>query len=1279
MVVHDTDGFQSSGEEAVAAQAEQIVRGDRNQTIGQVLGGLVVYVSGGQAIINAGAEALVAAKNTPKRSELGPNPYKGLLAFQETDGDRFFGRDTEIKQLWQKFCDLPEAESGVRLLPIYGPSGSGKSSLARAGIIPELARRPIPGRSKANVAVLVPGTRPMEALATVLARIATNDPSPVAKTQEFREALLRVNEADGADGQKEDQYDGLRRIADALPDIAISPLIVLVDQLEEIYTLCKDADERRTFVRNLICAASDRSNRVSVIVTMRSDFLGETQKFPELNKLFSTQGFLAPVMNESELREAISKPAELAGYSLDEKTIDRLVYQTADREGALPLLQFALAQIWEGIEQGVLPADTLEELGGVGGALAKKAERVYAGLQPAQQVIARRIFSGLVQLGEGTRDTRRRVAVDRLVSKQDEPAAVQQVLEKFTDSTVRLISCATDEDGTVTAEVTHEVLFARWTQFQQWLQESRSELRFQRRLEVAAADWDEMGRPEGKLWRSPDLDLLRQYHEQSSDDMSALEVDFFTASERAIEQAKKEKKRQQRRFVGALSAGLVLTTGAAVFAAYQVQQLERLRVEQLAKTSEALLLSGQPLDAKIHAIAAIGASKPAFARFLHPSSFNLAYASLLNSRQANAERNQLKGHEDRVYSVAFSPDGNTLVSGSGDNTVRLWNAMTGEPISEPLMGHKDGVYSVVFSPDRNTLISGSDDKTVRLWDITTGAAIGKPLTGHENTIYSVAFGLDGNTLASGSADKTVRLWDATTGATIGKPLTGHEDIVNSVAFSSDRKILASGSADNTVRLWDATTGKPIGERLTGHEDTVYSVAFSSDRKLLASGSADNTVRLWDATTGEPIGEQLTGHENTIYSVAFSPDSRILVSGSGDRTVRLWDAITSEPIGESLTGHESGVYSVAFSPDGKTLISGSGDNTIRLWDATDGKPIGKPLTGHDDTVFSVALSPDGKTLISGSGDNTIRLWDATDGKPIGKPLTGHEDFVYSVAFSPDGKTLISGSRDNTVQLWDAITGKPIGKPLTGHDDMVIGVAFSPDGKILVSGSRDNTIRLWDVATGEPIGKPLTGHEDFVYSVAFSPDGKTLISGSGDNTIRLWDATDGKPIGKPLTGHKDTIYSVAFSLDGKTLASSSGDRTVRLWDATTGESIGEPLAGHGESVFSVAFSPNSKTLVSGSGDRTVRLWDATTGESIGEPLAGHEDIVYSVAFSPDGKTLFSGSRDNTVWRWDISQEKLLQSTCNQLRLHPVLKEPKTDVEKEAKRTCDRYVWSQEKPSS
>ena len=679
----------NSDTQAASTQIDQAAEGDRNQTIGQVMGGMVVYVSGGQAIINPASGASDTAADKPDRSEIGPNPYKGLLAFQETDGDRFFGRDAQIEQLWQQFRQLHESDSAIRLLPIYGPSGSGKSSLARAGLIPELAKRPLPGRDRARVAVLVPGTHPLEALATVLARVATDDPIPVANAREFRAELAQTNDDDG--------YDGLRRVADNLPNIAVSPLIILVDQLEEIYTLCEDQTERAAFVQNLLCAAADRANRVSVVVTMRSDFLGETQKHKVLNSLFAEQGFLVRSMNEAELRDAISKPAALAGHPLDGGTVSLLIEQTEERDGALPLLQFALSRIWDGLQAGVDPAVTLEKIGGVGGALAGEAERVYQSLEPEQQVIARRLFLGLVQLGEGTRDTRRRVEIASLTSHKEDPKTVKQVLEKFAAPSERLITCAASADGIDTAEVTHEALFDHWQLLQHWLEGSRSDLRFQRQLEGAAADWDEMGRPEGKLWRSPDLDLLRQYYARAGDEMTPLEVDFFTASVDATEQAEKDQKRQRRRLVSVLSVGLAMTTGAALFATYQAQRFERQRVEQLATTAQALLLSDQSVNAKIHAIAATGVSKSAFVQFLRASPFQSLTASLLDAVRANSERNLLTSGEGRVYSVAFSPDGKTLVSGGDDGKVRLWD-ISHETLLKSICNQLRG-HSALTSPD----------------------------------------------------------------------------------------------------------------------------------------------------------------------------------------------------------------------------------------------------------------------------------------------------------------------------------------------------------------------------------------------------------------------------------------------------------------------------------------------------------------------------------------------------------------------------------------------------
>ncbi|KAG8935564.1 hypothetical protein FRC00_010896 [Tulasnella sp. 408] len=507
-----------------------------------------------------------------------------------------------------------------------------------------------------------------------------------------------------------------------------------------------------------------------------------------------------------------------------------------------------------------------------------------------------------------------------------------------------------------------------------------------------------------------------------------------------------------------------------------------------------------------------------------------AWSALLWSRSISSATN----------SIAFSPDGKTLASGSSDGTIRLWDIAAGAPVGEPLKGHTSFVLSVAFSPDGKTLASGSSDETIRLWDVAAGVPVGEPLKGHTDWVRSVAFSPDGKTLASGSRDETIRLWDVAAGAPVGEPLKGHTSSVNSVVFSPDGKTLASGSDDQTIRLWDVAAGTPVGEPLKGHTSWVYSVAFSPDGKTLASGSDDQTIRLWDVAAGAPVGEPLKGHTSL--------------------TIRLWDVAAGAPVGEPLKGHTSSVNSVAFSPDGKTLASGSDDQTIRLWDVAAGVPVGEPLKGHTSSVNSVAFSPDGKTLASGSDDQTIRLWDVAAGAPVGEPLKGHTSSVNSVAFSPDGKTLASGSDDQTIRLWDVAAGAPVGEPLKGHTSWVHSVAFSPDGKTLASGSDDQTIRLWDIAAGTPVGEPLKGHTSWVHSVAFSPDGKTLASGSSDQTIRLWDIAAGTPVGEPLKGHTSWVYSVAFSPDGKTLASGSDDQTIRLWDVAAGAPVGEPLKGH-----------------------------------------------------------------------------------------------------------------------
>ncbi|KIM24746.1 hypothetical protein M408DRAFT_49152, partial [Serendipita vermifera MAFF 305830] len=590
------------------------------------------------------------------------------------------------------------------------------------------------------------------------------------------------------------------------------------------------------------------------------------------------------------------------------------------------------------------------------------------------------------------------------------------------------------------------------------------------------------------------------------------------------------------------------------------------------------------------------------------------------------------GHRNAITSVAFSPDGRQIVSGSLDYTIRVWDAETGERVLGPLPGHSGTVTSVSFSLDGRRIVSGSSDVTIRVWDAKTGEILVGPLEGHNAAVTSVSFSPNGRHLVSGSRDRTVRVWDIETGETIIGPLKGHSKWVNSVSFSLDGKRIVSGSDDCTIRVWNAKTGGRVVGPLRGHNAAVTSVSFSPDGRQIVSGSRDCTIRVWDTETGGMLIGPLQGHDSWVNSVSFSPNGRRIVSGSKDRTIRVWDAGTSEMVLGPLQGHSDCINSISFALDGRRIISGSSDCTIGVWDVETRDMVVSPLQGHSDSVRSVSFSSDGRRIVSGSRDRTVRVWDADTGEPVLGPLQGHSNWVNSVSFSLNGRRVVSGSDDCTIRVWNSQTGETVVGPLQGHSAAVTSVSFSPDGRQLVSGSRDRTVRVWDAETGEMVVGLLRGHSGCVNSVSFSLDGSRVVSGSNDCTIRVWNAETGESVLGPLHGHNAAVTSVSFSLDGTRIVSGSRDRKVRVWDPSTGKAVLDPLQGHGDCVNSVSFSPDGGRIVSASDDCTILVWNAKTGERVVGPLQGHSAAVTSVSFSPDGRKIVSGSKDCTVRVWD-----------------------------------------------
>jgi WD40 repeat protein/transcriptional regulator with XRE-family HTH domain len=1198
------------------------------------------------------------------------NPYKGLRAFGEADADDFFGRETLTQQLLAR---LSEGGELARFLAVVGPSGSGKSSVVGAGLVPALRRGGLLGSENWFYVDLLPGPRPFEELEAALLRVAVNPPASLLEQL------------------KSDSRGLLRAVNRILPADETIELVLVVDQFEELFTLTSDEAERALFLSSLVAAIMDERSRVRVVATLRADFIDRPLRYVDFGELLQRRNELILPLTPDELERAILGPARRVGLKLESGLVSAIVRDVGDQPGALPLLQYALTELFEKREGRTLTKAAYDSIGGVLGALGRRAEEVFASLDETGQEAARQLFLRLVTLGEGTEDTRRRVLRAELegLTVDDRPqtadgrqrsavggqwSAVSGRVSAVIDAFGKHRLLAFDRDPITrgpTVEVAHEALLREWPRLREWLNESRADVRLQRQLAQAAHDWQVANRDVSFLLTGARLAQFEGWAANTSVALTHDERAFLEASIAERDRSEAEERERQRReletvrklaetekakaenerrdamrlrirnrvIAAAGVVALVLAVLAGLFGLQSSQNATRaeqnLGAAQIANTqsaSNAALAQANAATAQVAAetratAEAIAVQERADAQqqALIASVRELAGAANLNL-DVDPERSILLALE--AVKLTSNVDQPPLLEAQD----ALHRAVQASRLQFTLRGHTAEIMGLAYSPDGVRLATIADDNTVKIWDIATGAELISLPTGEmaPNVYRSLSFSPDGKHLAASAAPHLAKVWDAN--AASGQELltlSGHTDEVTAAIFSPDGKQIATASLDQTTKIWDAATGQEL-LTLTGQNDAVDDVAFSPDGAYLATAGETTGAIIWEIASGQALFTlPVSGGVN---SVAFSPDGKTLATGASNTSWSLWDVSTGQRLFTGF-GHASLLVDIAFDAGGTRVVTANEDGTAKIWEAATGREL-LTLRGHASGALGAVFSPDGRHVATASRDTTVKIWDVS---PAGGGewlnLVGHTDRVFGVAYSPDGQRIATASYDGTARIWDAATGKEL-FTLTDPDYAIRDVGFTPDSTRLVTASQANfddeglsTVSIWDAATGQRL---LSISGRFYGDVSSNPDGKTFATDMMDGTVKLWEVATGKET-MTLTGNASLIQDLAYSPDGKRLAAAPEDGAAKIWDTATGQ-LALTLAGDVR-LNGVAFNHDGKLIATAGNDATIKIWDAATGELL-YTLTGHNGPTFGVAFSPDDRYLATTSVDGTIKIWNVA---------------------------------------------
>ncbi|MCU0475352.1 MAG: TIR domain-containing protein [Anaerolineae bacterium] len=1227
-----------------------------------------------------------------------PNPFKGLEAFQQTDSAFFFGREQMIK----KALNVLKPGRPKRFLAVVGGSGSGKSSLVRAGVIPQLRAGAFAGSETWRVAIFTPGEHPTRALATRLA--------PFFGDETDAEALLNVLES-----SQTALSDLASQLLAGAPDSA--RLLLVVDQFEEAFTRAQEPQTAQ-FIDLVRAASIDPNGRVVVVATLRADFFDRLGRYPTFAELFEGDHLLlVSEMTPANLLRAITGPADAVGLLYEDGLPDRILEDVRRQPGSLPLLQYALKELYARRDGRRLTHAVYDAIGGVAQALARHAEGIYSKLKGGQQDIVRRVLLRLVEISEDGVATRRRVARPDLTFVGTSNQTVSEVVELLTAPESRLLVASREirahadqtAEATVWLEVGHEALIREWDRLKGWISDDFENLRLGADLLRAAGDWLAAKRDRAYLMSGTRLSRAEEWLGHA--DASALQREYVRASvderERlediAEQQAQRELALQKsaaarlRGFVALLVLALFVTAGLVVFA-FQ----ERDRAEQNARIAEenariadenrqeAVNNLGQANSFALAALAdrALGDGENDLAVALAVESSVIVAPAPPQSRLTLAQvafapgtRRVMTPSGVDMFDADLSGDGAFAVSVG--ESVTYWRVSDGSAVAQMPESLSDGTpvnaeyRSAALSPVAALVAVGLSDGGVVLWSPEDGEAR-RMFGGHAGAVLGVAFDSLGERVVSAGADGQVIVWGID-GQPISFIVDAHLTEVTGAQFwPVDEGVIVSAGRDGRIVQWDATSGQNLRviTTATPHLD----LDLSLDGRLAATGGTGGAVMVWELSDGLPTGTSSTrpireqqgggandsvqaslplftypGHatDAVVQAVALSPDATQIASAGTDGLVFVWDVLLAgSPVLTFDVPNEAELVSLAFSADGRRLLSGGATDdaaVLRVWDVVESSMV-RDFVGHLSRPVVQFLPGEALAVSAGAVNrggaqqaNVLWVWDVMSGRIV-QELSGHTGSITALDVSADGRRVVSVSADRTVRVWDIGTG--VGQLVGTTGTALTSVVWLPDDRTVISAGRDGQIRVWDTQDLRLMRSFIvTGQAPpVIQAIVLGADGQTLYSGGAERRVRVWDVASGQQR-RTIEIDDRGIQSLAVDALGTRVAVGTTGGRVAIYGTADGALV-QRLAGHAQNVLSVSFSPDGQTLLSTGVDGTLRVWDLETSFEIRRytmPDPSFEGIQTAVV-STDAQTVLTALRDGRLrlWRLYPSLDSLLAWT-------------------------------------